>query len=82
LRHLDPGDVVDIIHAGNVARLQTRLVAETAISRSRPRPISGSPKYRGGTETEVPALIEERIRANTEAVLDEPRRSAMGYGSG
>jgi glutamate dehydrogenase (NAD(P)+) len=32
-------------------------------------------EYRGGTEAAALAYIEERIRANTEAVLDEVQRT-------
>jgi glutamate dehydrogenase (NAD(P)+) len=32
-------------------------------------------EYRGGTEAAARALIEEKIRANTEAMLDEMRRT-------
>jgi glutamate dehydrogenase (NAD(P)+) len=32
-------------------------------------------EYRGGTETATLALIAKKIRANTEAVLDEVRRT-------
>ena len=32
-------------------------------------------EYRGGTEAAALALIAEKIRANTEAVLDEVRRT-------
>jgi glutamate dehydrogenase (NAD(P)+) len=31
-------------------------------------------EYRGGTETAVLALIDEKIRGNTAAMLDEVRR--------
>jgi membrane-associated protease RseP (regulator of RpoE activity) len=37
--------------------------------------ICAAVEYRGGTETAALALIDEQIRANTEAVLDEARRS-------
>ena len=37
--------------------------------------ICAAVEYRGGTETAALALIDEKIRANTEAVLDEVRRT-------
>jgi glutamate dehydrogenase (NAD(P)+) len=87
----------DVIHADNVARLQTRLVAEGAnipcsIEAERTLAARGvlvlpdfianaggvicaAIEYRGGTEAAALALIAEKIRANTEAVLDEVRRT-------
>jgi glutamate dehydrogenase (NAD(P)+) len=37
--------------------------------------ICAAVEYRGGTESAALALIDEKIRANTEAVLDEVRRT-------
>ena len=87
----------DVIHAGNVARLQTRLVAEGAnipltaeaeqmlaargvlvlpdFIANAGGVICAAVEYRGETETAALALIDEKIRANTEAVLEEARRS-------
>jgi glutamate dehydrogenase/leucine dehydrogenase len=87
----------DVIHAGNVARLQARLVAEGAniplteeaeqalASRgvlvlpdfiaNAGGVICAAVEYRGGTETAALALIDEKIRANTEAMLGEVQRS-------
>jgi glutamate dehydrogenase (NAD(P)+) len=86
----------DVIHAGNVARLQTRIVAEGANIPYTPEAeealaargvlvlpdfianaggvICAAVEYRGGTETAALALIDEKIRANTEAMLEEVRR--------
>ena len=115
-RKLDPDAVIDIpceiwipaarpdvIHAGNVARLQTRLVAEGAnipctaeaeqvlaargvlvlpdFIANAGGVICAAVEYRGGTETAALALIDEKIRANTEAVLDEVRRTGALPGS-
>ena len=87
----------DVIHAGNVARLQTRLVAEGAnipctaeaeqalaargvlvlpdFIANAGGVICAAIEYRGGTEAAALALIAEKIRANTEAMLDEVRRT-------
>ena len=87
----------DVIHADNVARLQTRLVAEGAnipcsieaeqalaargvlvlpdFIANAGGVICAAIEYRGGTEKAALALIAEKIRANTEAVLDEVRRT-------
>ena len=87
----------DVIHAGNVARLQTRLVAEGAnipctaeaeealaargvlvlpdFIANAGGVICGAVEYRGGTERAALAVIDEKIRANTGAVLDEARRT-------
>jgi glutamate dehydrogenase (NAD(P)+) len=87
----------DVIHADNVARLQTQLVAEganipcTAEAEQAlaargvlvlPRLIANAGgvicaavEYRGGTETAALALIDEKIRSNTEAMPDEVRRT-------
>jgi glutamate dehydrogenase (NAD(P)+) len=83
----------DVIHAGNVGRLQARLVAEGAnipltagaeealaargvlvvpdFIANAGGVICAAVEYRGGSESAVLALIDEKIRANTEAVLDE-----------
>ena len=37
--------------------------------------LASKPVYRGGTETAALAVIDEKIRANTGAVLDEARRT-------
>ena len=87
----------DVIHAGNVSRLQTRLVAEGAnipctaeaeqalaargvlvlpdFIANAGGVICAAVEYRGGTEAAALALIDEKIRANTEAMLDEVRRT-------
>ena len=101
----------DVIHAGNVARLNTRLVAEGANIPCSPEAeqaladrgvlvlpdfianaggvICAAVEYRGGTEADALALIDGKIRANTQAVLDEvrrtgalPREAAMSLASG
>ena len=87
----------DVIHAGNVARLRTRLVAEGAnipltaeaeaalaardvlvlpdFIANAGGVICAAVEYRGGTESAALALIDEKIRANTEAVLDGVKRT-------
>src|SRR6516225_4440185 len=87
----------DVIHAGNVARLKTRLVAEGAnipctaeaeealaargvlvlpdFIANAGGVICAAVEYRGGTETAALALIDDKIRANTRAVLDEVKRT-------
>jgi glutamate dehydrogenase (NAD(P)+) len=87
----------DFIHVGNVARLQTRLVAEGAnipctaeaeealaargilvlpdFIANAGGVICAAVEYRGGTETAALSKIEEKIRANTKAMLDEVRRT-------
>jgi glutamate dehydrogenase (NAD(P)+) len=87
----------DVIHADNVARLRTRLIAEGAnipcsIAAEQTLAARGvlvlldfianaggvicaAIEYRGGTEGAALALIAEKIRANTDAVLDEVRRT-------
>jgi glutamate dehydrogenase (NAD(P)+) len=87
----------DVIHAGNVAQLRTRLVAEGAnipctaeaeealVARgvlvlpdfiaNAGGVICAAVEYCGGTETAALALIDEKVRANTEAVLDKVRRT-------
>ena len=89
----------DVIHAGNVARLQTRIVAEGAnipLSAEAEEVLAGrgvlvlpdfianaggvicaAVEYRGGTEAAALAFIDEKIRANTEAVLDEVRHAGV-----
>jgi glutamate dehydrogenase (NAD(P)+) len=89
----------DVIHAGNVARLQTRIVAEGAnipLSAEAEQALAdrgvlvlpdfianaggvicAAVEYRGGTEGAALAFIDEKIRANTKAVLDEVRRSRL-----
>jgi glutamate dehydrogenase (NAD(P)+) len=87
----------NVIHAGNVARLQTQLVAESAnipcsleaeqalaargvmvlpdFIANAGGVICAAIEYRGGTETDALAFIAEKIRSNTEAVLDEVQRT-------
>jgi len=87
----------DVIHGGNVARLQTQIVAEGAnipltaeaeealaargvlvlpdFIANAGGVICAAVEYRGGTEAAALALIEERIRANTGAMLDEVKRT-------
>jgi glutamate dehydrogenase (NAD(P)+) len=87
----------DVIHAGNAARLRTKLLAEGANIPCTPEAeaalaergvlvlpdfianaggvICAAVEYRGGSEAEAFAAIEEKIRANTTAVLD---RAAPG----
>jgi glutamate dehydrogenase (NAD(P)+) len=87
----------DVINAGNVARLQTRLVAEGAnipctaeaeealsargvlvlpdFIANAGGVICAAVEYRGGPETAALTLIDEKIRANTETMLDEVRRT-------
>ena len=101
----------DVIHAGNVARLQTRLVAEGAnipltVEAEQALAVRGvlvlpdfianaggvicpAVEYRGGIETSALALIDEKIRTNTKAVLDEvertgalPRAAALSLATG
>jgi glutamate dehydrogenase/leucine dehydrogenase len=89
----------DIIHAGNVARLQTRIVAEGAnipLSLDAERALAergvlvlpdfianaggvicAAVEYRSGTEGAALASIDEKIRANTKAVLDEVHRTSV-----
>jgi glutamate dehydrogenase (NAD(P)+) len=87
----------DVVHADNVARLHTRLVAEGAnipcsteaeqalaargvlvlpdFIANAGGVICAAVEYRSGSESAALAMIAERIRANTEAVLDEVRRT-------
>jgi glutamate dehydrogenase/leucine dehydrogenase len=87
----------DVIHAGNVARLKARLLAEGAnipctteaekalVARdvlvlpdfiaNAGGVICAAVEYRGGTEATALALIEEKIRANMGAMLEEVRRT-------
>ena len=96
---MDPAARPDVIHAGNVARLQTRIVAEGAnipLSAEAEQNLAGrgvlvlpdfianaggvicaAVEYCGGTEGAALASINEKIRANTEAVLDEVRRAGV-----
>ena len=89
----------DVIHGDNVARLQTRLVAEGAnipLSAEAEKTLAGrgvlvlpdfianaggvicaAVEYRGGTEGAALVSIDEKIRANTKAVLDEVRRTGV-----
>ncbi len=88
----------DVVHAGNVARLDTRLVAEGAniplsieaeqtlaargvlvlpdFIANAGGVICAAIEYRGGTETAAFAFIDEKIRANTAAVLEEVQRTS------
>jgi glutamate dehydrogenase (NAD(P)+) len=87
----------DVIHAGNVARLRTRLVAEGAnipctaeaeealaargvlvlpdFIANAGGVICAAVEYRGGTEAAALTLIDEKIRANIEAMLEEVKRT-------
>ena len=89
----------DVIDGDNVARLQTRLVAEGAnipLSAEAETSLAGrgvlvlpdfianaggvicaAVEYRGGTEGAALVSIDEKIRANTKAVLDEVRRKGV-----
>lgn len=89
---LIPAARPDVVHRGNVARVQARIVAEGAnipctieaeeVLASRGvlvlpdfianagGVICAATEYRGGTEAAAFAAIDERIRANTRAVLD------------
>src|SRR6516165_679556 len=89
----------DVIHGGNVARLQTQIVAEGAnipltaeaeealaargvlvlpdFIANAGGVICAAVEYRGGTETGALTLIDEKIRGNTEAVLEEVRRTGV-----
>jgi len=89
----------DVIDGDNVARLQTRLVAEGAniplsaeaetslagrgvlvlpdFIANAGGVICGAVEYRGGTEGAALVSIDEKIRANTKAVLDEVRRKGV-----
>ena len=82
----------DVIHAGNVSRLRTKLVAQGANIPCTPEAeaalaargvlvlpdfianaggvICAAVGYQGGTEAAAVAAIDEKIRANTAAVLD------------
>jgi len=89
----------DVIHAGNVARLNAKLVAQGANIPCTPEAeaalarrgvlvlpdfianaggvICAAIEYHGGTETAALAAIDEKIRANTGAVLDAVQRHDM-----
>jgi glutamate dehydrogenase/leucine dehydrogenase len=89
----------DVIHAGNVDRLRTQLVAEGAnipctseaeaalaargvlvlpdFIANAGGVICAAVEYHGGTEASAFAVIDEKIRANTSAVLDEVARTGM-----
>ncbi|HVM78618.1 MAG TPA: Glu/Leu/Phe/Val dehydrogenase [Stellaceae bacterium] len=89
----------DVIHAGNVGRLRTRLVAQGANIPCTPEAeqalaargvlvlpdfianaggvICAATEFHGGTESGAFAAIDEKIRANTRAVLDEVRRAKV-----
>jgi glutamate dehydrogenase (NAD(P)+) len=91
----------DVIHAGNIARLKARLVAQGAnipctaeaeealASRgvlvlpdfivNAGGVICAAVEYRGGTETAALALIDEKIRANTEAMLGAAQRRSAAH---
>jgi glutamate dehydrogenase (NAD(P)+) len=86
----------DVVNAGNVHRLKTRLVVEGANIPCTPEAeeilhkrgvlvipdfianaggvICAAMEYRGSTEAAAFAYIDERIRANTRAVLEASRR--------
>jgi glutamate dehydrogenase/leucine dehydrogenase len=87
----------DVVRADNVARLDTRLVAQGANIPCTPEAeqalhargilsvpdfianaggvICAAVEYRGGSARDAFATIDERIRANTRAVLEESRAS-------
>lgn len=87
----------DVIHAGNVERLSTRIVAQGANIPCTPEAektlaergvlvlpdfianaggvICAAIEYHGGTEATAFSVIEEKIRANTSAVLAEAKRA-------
>ncbi|HYM73749.1 MAG TPA: Glu/Leu/Phe/Val dehydrogenase [Stellaceae bacterium] len=87
----------DVIHAGNVGRLQTKLVAQGANIPCTPEAeaalaargvlvlpdfianaggvICAAIEYQRGTEAAAFAAIDEKIRANTKAVVDATRSS-------
>lgn len=89
----------DVVHAGNVARLDARIVAEGAnipLSEEAERAlhrrgvlvlpdfianaggvICAAFEVGGGTQGAALAYVDERIRANTRAVLDEARSSGI-----
>ncbi len=89
----------DVVHAGNVARLQTRIVAEGAnipLSAEAEQALAvrgvlvlpdfianaggvicAAVEYRDGTQSAALAFIDEKIRANTKAVLGEVRRAGV-----
>ena len=89
----------DVVHAGNVARLQTRIVAEGAnipLSAEAEQALAvrgvlvlpdfianaggvicAAVEYRDGTQSAALAFIDEKIRANTKAVLGEVRRTGV-----
>lgn len=89
----------DVINAGNVDRLDTRLVAQGAnipctaeaeqaladrgvlvlpdFIANAGGVICAAVEYRGGTETEAFATIDEKIRANTAAVLDQVKKQSV-----
>ena len=99
MRYLIPAARPDVIDGDNVARLQTRLVAEGAniplsaeaetslagrgvlvlpdFIANAGGVICGAVEYRGGTEGAALVSIDEKIRANTKAVLDEVRRKGV-----
>jgi glutamate dehydrogenase (NAD(P)+) len=109
-RKLDPAAVIDIpcdiwipaarpdvIHAGNAARLNTRLVAQGAnipctaeaeaalaargvlvlpdFIANAGGVICAAVEYQHGTQAAAFAAIDEKIRANTKAMLDDVRRA-------
>ena len=85
----------DVIHAGNVDRLRTKLIAQGANIPCTPEAemrlhqkgvlslpdfianaggvICASVEHHGGSERQALAVIDEKIRANTKAVLEEAR---------
>ena len=66
---------VGIDNETRARRCSPREFVSIVIAPSRLR-ISRLPReYRGGTETAALALIDEKVRANTEAVLDKVRRT-------
>jgi glutamate dehydrogenase (NAD(P)+) len=89
----------DVIHAGNVGRLRTKLVAQGAnipctteaeqilaqrgvlvlpdFIANAGGVICAAAEYAGGTEASALAMIDDKIRANTRAVLDEVKRAGV-----
>ncbi|HEV2189948.1 MAG TPA: Glu/Leu/Phe/Val dehydrogenase [Stellaceae bacterium] len=89
----------DVIHAGNVDRLNTRLVAQGANIPCTPEAeealarrdvlvlpdfianaggvICAAVEYRGGTEAVAFATIDEKIRTNMAAVLDQAKKQSI-----
>jgi glutamate dehydrogenase (NAD(P)+) len=89
----------DVLHAGNVDQLHTRIVAQGANIPATPEAearlgergvlvlpdfianaggvICGAVEYAGGTERDALATIDERVRANTAAMLDRAEADGL-----